>query len=33
MYPYELLDDIPDNIWDYVESFFQYDCWCEENYL
>lgn len=33
MFPYDSKDDIPDSIWDYVESFFQYDCWCEENYL
>lgn len=30
---YETYDDIPDNIWDYVESFYQYDDWCIHNYL
>lgn len=33
MYPYESKDDIPDSIWEYVESFEQYDEYCLENYL
>lgn len=33
MFPYDSKDDIPDNIWDCVESWFDYDLYCEENYL
>ena len=25
MYPYETLDNIPDEIWDIVDAFFNYD--------
>lgn len=25
MYPYETLDDIPDEVWDVVDSFFEKD--------
>lgn len=25
MYPYETLDDIPDEVWDIVDSFFEKD--------
>ena len=25
MYPYETNDDIPDEIWDIVDAFFDYD--------
>lgn len=33
MFPYDNKDDIPDEIWDYVESFEQFDEWCLENYV
>jgi hypothetical protein len=33
MFPYDSKDDIPDEIWDYVESFEQFDEWCLENYV
>lgn len=25
MYPYETLDDIPDEVWDIIDSFFEKD--------
>lgn len=33
MFPYDSKDDIPDEIWDYVEAFEQFDEWCLENYV
>ena len=33
MFPYDTKDDIPDEIWDFIELFEQYDEYCLKNYL
>lgn len=31
MYPYEALDDVPDEVWNIIDSFFEKDNGCEDN--